>query len=87
LGEAVAGEQGLVWVEFEFDQPADVEVCVGAALGEAREAHGCVGCLGAEAFDLEFEPAFEFVAGDRDSGVAADRQLNRFCPMFCVRSG
>jgi hypothetical protein len=35
-----------------------------------------VGCLGAEVFDLECEPAFEFVGGDRYSGVAADRQLD-----------
>ena len=51
-------------------------MCVGAALGEAREADGGVWCLGAEVFDLEFEPAFELVGGDRDSWVAADRQLD-----------
>ena len=35
-----------------------------------------VGCLCAQVFDLEFEPAFEFVGGDWDSWEAADRQLN-----------
>jgi hypothetical protein len=42
LLEAVAGEQRLGWVKFEFDQPADIEVWVGAALGEARQPDGRV---------------------------------------------
>jgi hypothetical protein len=49
-------------------------VWIGAALGEAREADGGVGCLGAEVVDFEFEPFLEFFGGDRYSGVAADRQ-------------
>ena len=74
--EAAIGEQGFGRVEFEFDQPADVEMRIGAALAEPRQADGGLRCLGAEVFDLEFEPAFEFVGGDRYSWVAADGQLD-----------
>jgi hypothetical protein len=71
----MSGEQWLGFVGLELEQPANIDVGVGPALGQPREAHNGMQGRAAHVVHLSLEPVLGRLHLHGDTGVAADREL------------
>ena len=83
VSEAMSGEEWLGFVDLELEQPANIDVGVGPALGQPREAHDGMRGRAAHVVQLSLEPVLELLHLHGDTGVAADREL-RHGPRICA---